>query len=236
MSPRPFELLPTAAELFPPARSITPSADGLVALGGPLTPASLLEAYRKGIFPWEGDEPVPWFSPDPRCILRPERFKASRSLRKLDRQGRYRVTADQRFRDVMKGCASIHRPGQRGTWISGRMIDTYEALFHRGVCHSIEVWHGERLVGGVYGLAMGRAFFGESMFSAEPNASKLAMRHLCAALERWRFDFVDCQQYTPHLGSLGAEEIPRSEYLDLLDAALDGPDRWNPDGVELLTL
>ncbi|MFK7928972.1 MAG: leucyl/phenylalanyl-tRNA--protein transferase [Myxococcota bacterium] len=236
MSRSPFLLHHPPGRLFPPARSIVPSADGLVALGGPLTPDALLEAYSKGIFPWEGDEPVPWFSPDPRCILRPQNFKASRSLRKLDRHGRYRVTADQCFRRVMQGCASIHRPGQRGTWISDRMIDAYEALHQQGIGHSVEVWEGDALVGGIYGLSMGRAFFGESMFSAVPSASKLAMRHLCATLQDWGFDFIDCQQHTPHLESLGAETLTRMAYLDLLDDALESPDRWNPDGVSLLAI
>lgn len=223
-------------EVFPPPRSTKPSADGLVALGATLSPDTLLEAYSKGIFPWESEDPIPWFSPDPRCILRPTEFHASRSLRKLDRTGRYRVTADLRFREVMRGCASIHRPGQRGTWISDHMVDAYEQLYRMGIAHSVEVWDGYDLVGGLYGLALGRAFFGESMFSSVPNASKLAMRHLCATLERWDFDFIDCQQHTPHLESLGAVTVPRLEYLDRLDDALSGPDHWNPDGVALVVL
>jgi len=221
---------------FPDLRTTTPGSDGLVALGGNLAPETLLTAYRSGIFPWEAEDPIPWFSPDPRCILRPSHFHASRSLRKLDRKGRYRVTADLRFREVVRGCATIHRPGQRGTWISERMGDSYEALYRMGIAHSIEVWDGYELVGGLYGLAMGRAFFGESMFSSVPNASKLALRHLCQTLERWDFRFVDCQQHTPHLESLGAETVPRMRYLDLLDEALSGPDMWNPDGVALLVL
>lgn len=223
-------------QVFPPPRSITPSADGLVALGGDLSPETLLEAYRKGNFPWEAEAPIPWFSPDPRCILIPERFHASRSLRKLDRKGRFRITADLRFREVMLGCARIRRNGQRGTWISDEMVDSYEVLHHMGVAHSVEVWEGHHLVGGLYGLAMGAAWFGESMFSATPNASKLGLMHLCARLSRWGFRFVDCQQRTDHLESLGAETVPRLRYLDLLDDALSVPDRWNPDEAPLVVL
>lgn len=236
MPPRSFKPNDVAREIFPDPRSLVPTADGLIALGGPLTSASLREAYRKGIFPWEGEEPVPWFSPDPRCILVPQNFRASRSLRKLDRRGQFRITADRAFADVMRGCARIHRPGQRGTWISERMIRAYVRLHHEGIGHSVEVWRGTELVGGLYGLSMGGAFFGESMFSVTPSASKLAVRHLCQALVRWDFDFIDCQDRTDHLSSLGAHTLPRMEYLDLLDQALDGPDRWNPEGVELLTL
>jgi leucyl/phenylalanyl-tRNA---protein transferase len=236
VSQRPLDLAPGRAEAFPPARAIHPTADGLVALGGDLSPQTLLEAYRKGIFPWEGDDPVPWFSPDPRCILRPGDFHRSRSMRKLDRRGAFRVTADLRFREVMRSCASIHRPGQRGTWISDRMVEAYDTLYAMGIGHSVEVWEGDRIVGGLYGLAIGRAFFGESMFSQASNASKFALMRLCRTLDRWGFHFVDCQQHTPHLESLGAVTVPRLDYLDLLDEALAAPDQWNPDGAALLVL
>lgn len=221
---------------FPDPRSITPSADGLVALGGTLSPETLIEAYSKGNFPWEAEHPIPWFSPDPRCVLFPSRFKASRSLRKLDRKGRFRVTADLRFREVMQACASTPRAGQRGTWISPYMVDSYEVLFAQGFGHSVEVWDGNALVGGLYGLALGGAFFGESMFSAAPNASKLGLMHLCATLQRWGFRFIDCQEHTAHLESLGAETVPRVTYLDMLDDALCMPERWNPGGVDLILL
>lgn len=236
MPARPLVLTTGRGPRFPDARDITPSADGLVALGGDLCPDALIEAYCKGIFPWEGDEPVPWFSPDPRCILVPEDFHASRSMRKLDRRGTYRVTSDLRFREVMHGCARIHRPGQRGTWISERMVDAYSALYHMGIAHSVEVWEGDAIVGGLYGLALGRAFFGESMFSARPNASKLALMRLSRRLSEWGFAFIDCQQQTSHLESLGAITVPRLRYLDWLDDALAGPDQWNPNALSLLVL
>lgn len=227
---------PTDLERFPPLPQIRTTSDGLAALGGDLRPTTIIEAYSKGLFPWEDIDPVPWFSPDPRCILRPSAFHASRSLRKLDRQGRYRVTADLRFCDVMRGCATTLRPGQRGTWIGERMIDAYTALHRCKVAHSIEVWEGDELVGGLYGLAIGSAFFGESMFSARPDASKLALFRLCRRLESWGFAFVDCQQETSHLRSLGATSLPRTRYLDLLLEARSEPCRWNPDKLGLLSL
>ena len=221
---------------FPPAAQMRPTTDGLVALGGDLRPETLLEAYRKGVFPWEGEQPIPWFSPDPRGVLFPEAFRVSHSLSKVDRRGTYRVTADVRFREVMRGCATVLRPGQRGTWISDPMIEAYETLYFAGVAHSVEVWEGEELVGGLYGLAIGRVFFGESMYALRPNASKLGFLRLCRTLERWGFRMVDCQQYSPHLGTLGAITMPRSEYLERLDRDVQGTDRWNPDGADLLML
>ncbi|TVQ92411.1 MAG: leucyl/phenylalanyl-tRNA--protein transferase [Deltaproteobacteria bacterium] len=227
---------PDSAPAFPPARQIAVTRDGLAALGGDLGPATLVEAYRKGLFPWEDIDPVPWFSPDPRCLLEPRDFHASRSLRKLRRQQRYRVTIDLRFPEVMRGCAGARRPGQRGTWIGERMIAAYSALHEQGIAHSVEVWHGEQLAGGLYGLALGRAFFGESMFSDRPNASKLALWALCRQLDDWGFHFVDCQQQTPHLSRLGARSVCRSDYLDRLERALDHALGWNPHGLSLIGL
>jgi leucyl/phenylalanyl-tRNA---protein transferase len=213
---------------FPEPSEMRLTCDGLVALGGDLRPSTLVEAYRKGLFPWEDIDPVPWFSPDPRCVLEPSAFRASRSLLKLARSGRYRVTADACFESVMRACAGAARPGQRGTWIGERMVGAYSALHRIGVGHSVEVWEGDRLVGGLYGLAIGRAFFGESMFSAAPSASKLALMRLSERLDAWGFHFIDCQQETPHLLALGATTLPRRSYLRLLERALDGPDAWNP--------
>ena len=198
-----------------------------MALGGDLDPDTLLEAYRKGVFPWEGEWPIPWFSPDPRCILVPAEFRSSRSLRKLDRSRKLRVTVDACFRRVMTSCASIERPGQHGTWISAAMIDAYETLHHQGHAHSVEVWEGEQLVGGLYGLALGSAFFGESMFASRRDASKLGLMRLCRYLDHRGFRFVDCQQDTSHLNRLGAVTIPRACYLDRLESALEVEDRWD---------
>jgi leucyl/phenylalanyl-tRNA--protein transferase len=194
-----------------------------VALGGPLTVDTVLDAYRRGIFPWSGDDPVPWCAPDPRLVLRPGWFQSSRSLEKLARQRRYDVVFDRDFTAVMEACASIARPGQDGTWITSRMIDVYSELHRRGIAHSVEVRDADRLVGGLYGLTLGRAFFGESMFASEPNTSKLALRALCHALESRHFHFIDCQQVTRHLLSLGGKPIPLRLFLQWLREALEFP-------------
>ena len=205
--------------------SLEPDETGLVGWGADLSVSTLLEAYSKGIFPWSGENPIPWYSPDPRLIMEPAAFRASRSLRKLERQGRYIVRYDVDFRAVMHACATSPRPGQGGTWINGRLIDAYEELHRMGVAHSVEVRRSDdgRLVGGLYGLNMGRAFFGESMFSREPNASKLGLWTLCRDLHALEFGFVDCQQQTSHLMSLGAISISRADYLARLRAALLHP-------------
>lgn len=212
--------------MFPAARQLRPRPDGLVALGGDLQPDTIEEAYRKGVFPWDGRQPIPWYSPDPRMVLEPARFHASHSLRKLARQERLQVRLDTRFRDVMRACAGTPRPGQQGTWITGGMVDGYGALHDRGVAHSVEVYEDGELVGGLYGLALGRAFFGESMFARRRDASKLALLHLCRRLVHADYAFVDCQQDTPHLRSLGAVLVSRDAYLDALDAATAVEDHW----------
>ncbi len=213
--------------MFPPVEALRPRADGLVAVGGDLEPHTLEEAYRKGLFPWDGRFPYPWYSPDPRCILRPSAFKAQPSLLKLDRQGRYKVTVDTAFEAVMKACARVPRRGQNGTWISLDTVRGYTALHRRGIAHSVEVWDAEQqLVGGLYGLALGEIFFGESMFALARDTSKLALLHLCRRLDAAGYALVDCQQDTPHLRSLGAETVPRAEYLAALAVGVEVPDRW----------
>lgn len=212
--------------MFPEARDLRPVGPGLVALGGDLHADTLLEAYRKGVFPWEAGPPIPWFSPDPRAILVPRAFRASASLRKLDRQRKLRVTFDADFAGVVAGCATTPRPGQAGTWIGSEIVAAYSELHRRGVAHSVETWEGDALVGGLYGLAIGKAFFGESMFARRPDASKLALYTLCRGLHAAGFHFVDCQQDTRHLRTLGAVAVPRLRYLRLLDAALTWPDAW----------
>ncbi|MCA9551899.1 MAG: leucyl/phenylalanyl-tRNA--protein transferase [Myxococcales bacterium] len=214
-------------------RNLTPDRFGLVALGGDLDDATLVEAYAKGIFPWSGDPPVPWYSPDPRLILRPQEVYESRSLAKEARKGAYTIRYDQHFEGVMRACARVPRRGQGGTWIGENMITAYARLARRGIAHSVEVYRGERLVGGLYGLSLGAAFFGESMFAAEPNASKLALVRLCRDLAALDFAFVDCQQDTPHLRSMGAVTVSRAEYLAMLAEALEQPTlqgSWGPDG------
>lgn len=220
-------LRPGMSPAFPPdPLLLRPLEGGLVALGGHLDRDTLLEAYCKGIFPWEGTDPIPWFSPDPRAILVPRAFRAGRSVRKLSRRPGVEVTIDRDFSAVIAACAGVPRPGQTGTWITPAVVAAYTDLHREGIAHSVEVWERGELVGGLYGLAIGRAFFGESMFHRRSDASKLALGHLCGRLHPAGFRFVDCQQDTNHIRSLGAVVVPRLRYLRLLEEALDHPDRW----------
>ncbi len=200
-----------------------PKADGLVAIGGSLSPELILEAYAKGVFPWTGEHPIPWYSPDPRMILEPAAFRARRSLRKARRVGHLEIRFDVAFDAVVAGCATAERPGQEGTWIVEQMPEVWAALSGRGLAHSVSAWRGAELVGGLYGLSLGAAFFGESMFASCRDASKLALWGLCEALTRRGFHFIDCQQETQHLARLGAVSISRGEYLDRLEVALAEP-------------
>jgi len=212
---------------FPEAAALTPDESGLVALGGELTPELVVEAYSKGVFPWDGTSPVPWFSPDPRMVLAPGAFHASRSLNRLARKAHFEITIDKAFRDVIWRCANTRRDNQHGTWINGDIMPVYLALHAQGIAHSVEVWdHQGVLVGGLYGLALGHIFFGESMFSSAPNSSKLALQHLCRHLEQWGFHLLDCQQDTPHLRTLGARTISRAEFLSKLERALAAGEAW----------
>ncbi len=190
-------------------------ANGLLAVGGDLAVETLLAAYRKGIFPWyEEGGPILWWSPDPRMVLFPSGFHCSRRLARRMRQGRLMLSMDAAFDEVVAGCAAR----SEGTWILPEMKLAYRRLFDRGIAHSVEVWEENGLVGGLYGLRLGRVFFAESMFSRRTDASKIALAHLAAlALDSgWRM--IDCQFHTPHLASLGAVEIPRARFLDLLAA------------------
>ena len=198
---------------FPPAAQALRSPSGLLAVGGDLSAPRLLEAYRHGIFPWfSAGEPVLWWSPDPRMVLIPGEFRISRSLARVLRNMSYEVRCDTAFERVMRSCAAP-RGKHNGTWISEDMIAAYCALHEIGYAHSVEVWIGGRLAGGLYGVAIGRMFYGESMFSHASNASKIALAHLARQLERWQFEMIDCQMNTAHLASLGAREIPRSEFI-----------------------
>ena len=211
---------------FPPARYADSS--GLLAVGGGLEPRRLLAAYRSGIFPWPllgPDGPNLWFSPDPRFVLYPDRFRTSRSLRRDLRRASFQVTIDTRFREVITACAENPRPGQEGTWITAPLIDAFDRLHRLGHAHSVECLEDGELVGGLYGVSIGGAFFGESMFTRRSNASKIALVRLVRCLEGWGYAFVDCQQVTEHLLRFGAEEIPRDRFLDELDAALALPGR-----------
>jgi len=198
---------------FPPVAHALRDPNGLLAAGADLSPERLLDAYANGIFPWFGDEdPVLWWSPDPRMVLFTSEVHVSRSLRKTIRSGRLQVTLDNCFAQVMKGCAEPRR-GQDGTWITEEMTDAYERLFEIGYAHSVETWSDGKLMGGLYGVSLGRMFFGESMFSRVSDASKVALVALVKQIERWGFTCVDCQMSTGHLSSLGAREIPRATFL-----------------------
>lgn len=199
---------------------LVPDRFGLVALGGEMTPETLIEAYAKGIFPWSGEDPIPWFSPDPRLILLPQRVHVPKSLKKTMRRGTYEVRYDRRYLDVMRACADTARPGQDGTWINGAMWQAYGALHEIGVAHSVEAYRDGELVGGLYGLALGRAFFGESMFAHAPDASKVAFVTLCRDLAAAGYAFVDCQQDTPHMRRFGGFLVTRDDYLRRLHHAL----------------
>ena len=221
-----FRLSANPSDLrFPPVDLSTP--EGLLAVGGDLRPERLLEAYRHGIFPWySDDQPILWWSPDPRTVLFPENLHISRSLKRSLRPGLFNVTLDTCFRDVMRQCAGP-RPQypDGGTWITAEMLDAYTLLHEQGYAHSVETRKNGQLVGGLYGVALGGAFFAESMFTRVPDASKVALVSLVRQLQAWGFLIIDCQQASPHVMHFGAEEIPRREFLDHLAAALKLPDR-----------
>ena len=191
--------------------------NGLLAVGGDLSPARLLHAYRRGIFPWFSDaQPILWWAPDPRAVLLPRGIRVSRSLRKTLRKQAFTVTADQAFGAVVKAC-SEPRGDEPGTWITHSMKQAYQRLYERGLAHSVECWEGRELVGGLYGVAIGKVFFGESMFSRRDNASKVAFTYLVRQLEKWDYQLIDCQVYSNHLASLGAENIDREVFGHLLE-------------------
>lgn len=201
---------------FPDPVNALDEPDGLLALGGDLSPERILAAYQHGIFPWfNPGDPILWWSPNPRTVVFPEQLHISKSLRKTLRKGIYRVTFDNCFRDVMNACAGPRHYAD-GTWISDEIIEGYCALHKRGFAHSVEVWREEELVGGLYGMALGRVFFGESMFSRADNASKVGFAHLVRQLLAWDFQLIDCQVANDHLFSLGAIEIPREEFQQML--------------------
>lgn len=201
---------------FPPIEQALLDPDGLLAVGGDLTPQRLLNAYQHGIFPWytEG-EPILWWSPDPRCVLFPEKLKISRSLRKTLRKQLFELRMNTAFEAVMRACAES-RPKQQGTWISKDMLQAYVHMHQLGFAHSVECWQDGQLVSGLYGMAIGRVFFGESMFSRKTDASKVALVYLCEYLIEHGFKLIDSQVYTRHLESLGAELIPRTQFAELL--------------------
>jgi len=197
------------------------ASEGLLAFGGDLSPNRLLTAYRRGIFPWySADDPILWWSPDPRSILYPKNFKLSKSFRRVLRNSDFVVKFDHAFEEVIEYCSQVPRRGQSGTWLLDEMREAYIELHHMGYAHSVEVYLDGELVGGLYGLSMGRAFFGESMFSLKSNSSKVAFKALSDTLDSRGYDFIDCQVRNDHLASLGAIDIPRDRFLDELDSSL----------------
>lgn len=193
--------------------------DGLLAIDGDLSPERLMLAYSNGIFPWfSEDEPVLWWSPDPRFILYPKDIKISHSMKKLLKKNEYRISFDTCFRDVISSCANVRE--ESGTWITKEMIEAYCKLHELGYAHSVEAWYEEKLVGGLYGISIGKCFFGESMFSTRSNASKAAFITLCRKLEEQGYIMIDCQVYTEHLESLGAINVSREKFLQLLEEGI----------------
>jgi leucyl/phenylalanyl-tRNA---protein transferase len=224
---------------FPPPSKALHDPNGLLAVGGDLSVDRLLAAYSNGIFPWFNDdhEPILWWSPDPRAVLLPDELHVTRRLARRMRSGTFSITMDRAFGEVVLRCAAP-RAGASGTWITGRMRRAYHRLHRAGYAHSIEVWQQDRLCGGLYGVSLGRMFFGESMFFLEPDASKVALAALVWQIERWGFALLDCQVMNPHLRSLGAREMSRTEFLERLAESnrhptrqglwqMDGDGRWN---------
>jgi leucyl/phenylalanyl-tRNA---protein transferase len=212
----------TDAIIFPPPELA--EDDGLLAVGGNLSTDRLVLAYSMGIFPWYSDgDPILWWSPDPRLILIPEELKISRSLRQTIKKGVYNITIDRAFEQVIRECSAINRKHEDGTWITDEMIEAYVRLHKAGYAHSVEAWageYGEELAGGLYGVVLGRAFFGESMFARKSDASKVAFALLAGQLAEKGFELIDCQVTTAHLKRFGAREVPRSEFLERLKKAV----------------
>ena len=214
---------------FPPADRALTEPDGLLAAGGNLSPRRLLRAYRQGVFPWySADQPILWWSPDPRLILFPESVNCSRSLRKTLKKGQFTLTADTAFAAVITACGGPRTSHNPGTWITPEMNRAYCRLHRLGHAHSIEAWHQGELAGGLYGIAVGQVFFGESMFSLMSDASKAALVLLAAQLRRWEFALIDCQVRTEHLARMGAVEIARATFLQLLDRYCPQPGQSGP--------
>ena len=227
-----FNFIPEDQAIFPHPSLAGP--DGIVAIGSNLKAQTLITAYSFGIFPWfNEDQPIIWWSPDPRFVLFPEELKISKSMRSYFNQNKFRCTFDHAFDHVILACQRIKRQGQYGTWITEDMKSAYKTLHRLGVAHSVEVWNDDMLVGGLYGLSIGKMFFGESMFALESNASKFGFISLIKTLKAKGYFLIDCQQETKHLKSLGARGIPRNEFLDFLarnrkeDNHFDSWDQWS---------
>jgi leucyl/phenylalanyl-tRNA--protein transferase len=219
---------------FPDPKLAMDEPNGLLAVGGDLSAQRLINAYRHGIFPWyNAGQPILWWSPNPRAVIFPDLFETSRSLKKTINKGHYTVTYDRAFADVIHACAQP-RHGVDGTWISDEMATAYNLLHTMGVAHSLECWANDRLAGGLYGIALGRVFFGESMFYRDRDASKVAFAYLVQRLRQWGYALIDCQISSAHVASLGAIDIPRGEFLDLLrrwSTTRDPDGAWQPSDM-----
>ncbi len=213
--------------LFPPATNA--NEDGILAVGGDLSPERLVAAYLRGIFPWYSEGlPILWHCPDPRFVLEPDTLHVPKSLKKTQKVAPYRLTLDTAFEAVIEGCAETRRPGQRGTWITRDMRRAYVTLHHLGLAHSCEAWLGDQLVGGLYGVSLGRVFYGESMFARADDASKLAFVTLAEWMRSWGVQLIDCQQETAHLARFGAEAWPRPRFLAAIDTLAKLPTKRGP--------
>ena len=221
---------------FPPLSAALVEPNGLLAAGGDLSPERLVAAYRRGIFPWfSAGQPILWWSPDPRMVLYVDEFRTSHSLAKRVRRHQFEIRIDTAFRDVIGACAAAERNGQRGTWITPEMIDAYCELHGRGVAHSVESWRDGQLCGGLYGMALGRVFFGESMFAHDTDASKVALVHLVGVLRRQGVPLIDCQQETAHLSSFGARPISRDTFAGHLSELIHSTEPvpgWRAGAIE----
>jgi leucyl/phenylalanyl-tRNA--protein transferase len=233
--PAPFWIEPDSPEYdFPDVSLSLTDPDGLLAIGGDLSLTRLLSAYKSGIFPWYSEgQPILWWSPDPRFILLPENLKVSRSLRKTIRKQTFSISINKAFNSVIQACSRTARPGQDGTWITDAMYHAYVELHKAGYAHSVEAWHNQQLVGGLYGVAIGRVFFGESMFCHETDASKVAFACFVKHVQKLGFQLIDCQVYTNHLQSLGAKQIPRQQFINLLKKLCDEEFHLLTDTYEL---
>jgi len=216
----PYLLSDEHIDLFPDVGLALDEPNGLLAVGGDLSPQRLLAAYKKGIFPWfSDDQPIMWWSPNPRAILKLDDFKISRSLKKTLNKKHFHVTFDTAFEEVINECSHTRKDGF-GTWITTDMMHAYSELHNLGYAHSVECWHEQKLVGGLYGLSLGHAFFGESMFTRKTDASKVALASLVEQLKKWQFDFIDSQVSSEHMASLGATDISRSQFIKELQQTL----------------
>ncbi len=216
----PYLLSDDQLDLFPDVELALDEPNGLLAVGGDLSPKRLLAAYSSGIFPWfSDDQPILWWSPNPRSVLKLDDFKISRSLKKTLNKRIFHVTFDTAFDEVIQACAATRKDGF-GTWITNDMLDAYRQLHKQGYAHSVECWFEQKLVGGLYGLSLGHAFFGESMFTRKTDASKVALAHLVWQLKQWQFDFIDTQVSSEHMASLGASDIPRRQFIAELQQTL----------------